>query len=313
MNYPVFCALAAVCFATGWWVDVRFTGGEMLTVSRREKRHAAESAGESMGNAAAAGRDFPLRHATARTAPAGEARTLEEFLKLIDEDNHVATRARVERALNHMTAAEYAALARELIELTKTKKVEELGAYPYNFVNALLLHWLPVAPGPALNFALDFPNTLNSETVDPFLNAMEKFYKTDAAAAMDVMAKIKTDVYYDARIRCFESLKGMAPDAALKVIVDFDAKTGSEVLEADYLGHFPEQWIQKDPATAMNWALALPPSHTKRQMLAEMGGAWGKLDAAAATQFVDAVPRSVLPDGALRSGLLNSIQRGAKR
>lgn len=313
MNYPVFCALAAVCFATGWWVDARFAGEGTLPVNGREKSSAAEATRGSKMNAAAAGKDGSLRNATARTAPAGEARTLEEFLKLIDEDNHVATRARVERALNNMTAAEYAALARELIELTKTKKVEGLGAYPYNFVNALLLHWLPVAPGPALDFALDFPDAINQETVYPFLDAMEKFYKADAAAAASLMAKIKTDVYYDARIRCFESLKGMAPDAALKVIVDFDAKTRSDVFEADYLGHFPEQWIQKDPATAMNWALALPPSHTKRQMLAEMGGAWGKLDAAAATRFVGAVPRSVLPDGALRSGLLNSIQRGAKR
>ncbi len=303
MNSPVFCVLAAVCFATGWWIDGLGELGKPSPASER-KQIARIPAVPLASLPGALTADF-----SAPSDP-GTARTLEDFQKLLSPTGYTASRAKVERALNNMNTAEFAALAGELMALTGTKA--NLSGYPYQFVNALILHWMPVDPGPALAFTVDFPGALNHETAYPFLDGVGKFYKTDALATANLLGRVNSEIFFDARIQCFESLKGTPPDEALRTIVDFDIKARAEVYAAGYLGDFPKQWIEKDPSAAMNWALSLPPTHTKQCILDRMGTAWGKADAEAARAFVEALPRSILPTGELRNNLLKGIHRGDK-
>lgn len=302
MNNPVFAVLVAAGFAAGWWIDARFSR-ENTPGASAETKVAPAPQENPLPQARAPGASEPPPFAS--LSEAAPARTLEEFHKLWHPRQTFISAARIRRALNALTTAELAALAAELGR-TNTKD-EDLKDFCRAVFSPLVERWLPLEPRAALECALDLREDLGRPFLHGLTDALRTVFKTDQSAAAGLLNKLEGEAFYDLRYACFETMKGMEPQAALQAIVDFDAKAQSDVLEADFVGDFPETWIQKDPLAAMNWALQLPPTHTKRQILSEMARAWGKLDATTAQKFLDEVPRSVLPGGNLRQDLEKEI------
>jgi hypothetical protein len=300
MNSSLLAALGTLCFGMGWWVDSRFAGNAKPAAGGHRLPAAVEAT-------VSPGFEKPEFATSSRGLETVEVHNVSDLLKLTQNVPSSTARARAELAIAKFDAEEIGALVMEIRALLKAQRNTD---FPREIMNPLLRRWLTLDPVPALEFGIDFNTFLNAETNGPWSEAMLKTFASDLPAATRLMAK-DDYAYIDMRWHWIKSLAGTAPAEALAKIVAFDAKTGNARKGADYLGDFPEQWIQSNPRQAMDWALSLPPTHTRREMLGEMAREWSKRDVAAYQAYLNAVPLTILPTGNLREQLVPKAQKPA--
>jgi hypothetical protein len=301
MNHSLFAVLCVLSCGAGWWIDARLTDGETSSPAKEDGRIPVtreEAAPNSVSTKSGA-------HASASPLAVQAVHTVEDLVKLTRDGYATAIRARLQVALIRMSAAEVAALARELALKLKEKSplIKDL---PPSAAPAVLKRWLDLDSLPALEFAVEHSAFQGPEAYAAESEIIQKLYAADAPAAMRLMAKIDRDdnqIYSALRTSCIDSLKGMPPEAALARIVEFDAHTRNGIFEDDYFGGFPGQWVKSDPQKAMTWALALPPSRARRDILSEMTEVWAVDGGPELRAFLKQVPATILPGGQLRETL----------
>jgi hypothetical protein len=239
-------------------------------------------------------------------------RTVEDLVRLTGGSGLLPStvRARMQVALGGMSTSEVAALARELA----AKQLDRAwrNGPPAGASAMVFKKWLDLDPLQSLDFLLGLPKyelgqLCSEELTAAVAKTVQKTYAADRAVAIHLVRKMdaeEVDVY--GRIRqslIDDGLKGMPPQAALARMLEFDTQTHSELHSASYLFGIAERWMQSDPRKAMTWALAQPPSATRRGILSEMVQAWGILNPAEVQAFLRDVPVAVLPIGGLRQQL----------
>jgi hypothetical protein len=230
--------------------------------------------------------------------------SLDDLLKLIVPERTNLTRARLDRALRSLGAAQLASLAAEIKDRIAH---QQRRVWPPAVVsNAVAGHWLRLDPASAAAFVLHHPDFQVSSASDrkSFYAGMERLMHEDLPPFERLMANMDNrDFYIMTRLLYVDSFKGMDPAKALPLIVDFEFKTRNESFGADNYQEFPHQWIQNDPQAAINWAISLPPGRIRERLVDWMVRSWVDADAAAARAFYQGLSDKDLPAGALRKAL----------
>jgi hypothetical protein len=302
MNRLLFAVMGTACFAAGWWLDLR--AGEREGGSSGKKKERAQSVRGTTGV-----KTGGMALDEARSRSAAGAHSAEELLKLFVRGREMASQAQMDRAVAGLGAETLADFAAGLDEMKKERGVRYDEALERALI-AVAGRWLALDPGPASEFALKNDRRPLGALYYPFLEGMKKLFRDDMPAATRIMASLRgedRELYIYARFEGIEGLKGMEPEAALKSIAAFDARTRNQWHGAQALGEFPRLWIEKDAPAAMNWALGLPPGYTRHRILTTMAQAWTKSEPAKAAAFLESVPLSTLPESALRKAIAGCL------
>ena len=292
MNKLLPTLLSLPCLGLGWWLD------SLCTTSAAAVRPAAASA------ATAPPVTPPKPPKMQPLEIPSEIHSVEEYLNLIIPGRPATTVATLKQAAARLSLEEAAGFAQELLP----RWIAGLdGEDPYN---VMLNRWMELAPVPALEFSL--PTGRYDFGIVHHL--IPSIFKNDRETAVRLLGMFHLDCRGDMLItrgNCIETMEGTDPQEALAFIVDMDAKTRGDWQESQYIGAFAGNWIQSDAVAAINWALKQRPSFTREQILAQMAGAWGKLDVEAARAFFDTVPHPLLPNGPLRDRILGEMEQAA--
>lgn len=231
-------------------------------------------------------------------APPAVIQSPEDLLNLVIPRRAAATTARLKSAIEILSVKQLAQFAAKL----------EPGSEPYQLV---IERWIALDPIPGIEWAIQ-REYHNFESIK---DGILEIFKTDRATAVRLLGLYPLECRGDFLITrgdCITLMKGDNPQDALKFIMEMDLKTRSDLQGGQSIGEFGIRWIKADAPTAMNWALSQPPGHTRREILAQMAGAWGQLDASAARAFLDQFPKSQLPSGYLKERMLSAIDYAAE-
>lgn len=311
MNRLLFAVLGIACFTAGWWLDAWVGERSDDAAPAMEQKTPPAGVENISGETKAAAAVGP----GAGITPLAGIHSVEDLLKLNVPGRNFASRVQLLRAAAGLSAAELAEFAEELVAMEESPDVDP-EAIPAALV-AVVARWLTVDPEAAAVFTARHRDRMymgGRNIIDPrFREAVITLFKDDLAAAIRVMSNFQNrDAYIDLRVDAIEAIKDMDPKAGLERIFEFDAKTRNDRYGAQVLGEFPRRWVEKSPQEAINWALALPACYTRGQILEYLTMEWAKIDPAAAASFVRAIPLAALPNGRLRSEVMERLSSGTQ-